>query len=45
MNRTIGSTLGPRALNMGSFNYFELIEMLMAIKHFSIFQSNLNIKI
>jgi len=37
MNKTIGSTLGPRALNMGSLNYFEPIEMLMAIKK-NIFQ-------
>jgi len=40
MNRTKGSTLGPRAMNvgsfnyMGSFNYFEPVEMLMAIKTF-----------
>jgi hypothetical protein len=33
MNRTIGSTLGPRALNVGSFKYFEPVEMLMAIKN------------
>ncbi len=28
---TIGSTLGPWALDVGSYNYFEPIEILMAI--------------
>ncbi len=33
MNSSIGSTLvGPRALDVGSFKYFEAIGMLIAIK-------------
>ena len=31
MNGTIGSTLVPRALDMGSLNYFEAFEMFIAI--------------
>ena len=27
MNSTIGSTLGPRALDVGSLNYFEAFEI------------------
>jgi len=44
MNSTIGSTLGPRAMDVGSLNYFEAFEMLIAIKTFSNFQSNLKTK-
>jgi len=32
INYPIGSTLGPRASDMGSLNYFEAIEILKAIK-------------
>ena len=31
MNSTIGSTLGPGALDMGSLHYFEAFEMFIAI--------------
>jgi len=34
INSTIGSTLGPRALDVGSLNYFEAFEMFIAIKTF-----------
>jgi hypothetical protein len=34
MNSTIGSTQGPRALDVGSLNYFEAFEMFIAIKIF-----------
>jgi len=34
MNSTMGSILGPRALDVGSLNYFEAFEMLIAIKTF-----------
>jgi len=30
----MGSTLGPRALDVGSLNYFEAFEMFIAIKTF-----------
>ncbi len=33
MNSTIGSTLEPRALGVGSLNYFEAFEMFIAIKN------------
>jgi len=33
MNSTISSTLGPRALDVVSLNYFELIEMLKSHKN------------
>ncbi len=34
MNSTIGSTLEPMALDVGSLNYFEAFEMFIAIKTF-----------
>jgi len=34
MNSTIGSTLRPRALDVGSLNYFEAFEMFIDIKTF-----------
>ena len=34
MNSTIGFTLGPRALDVGSLNYFEAFDMFTAIKTF-----------
>ncbi len=33
MNSTISSTLGPRALDVVSINYFEAIEMLESHKN------------
>jgi len=33
MNSKIGCTLGPRALDVGSLNYFEAFEMFIAIKN------------
>jgi len=34
MNSKIGSTLGPRALDVGSLNYFEAFEIFIDIKTF-----------
>jgi hypothetical protein len=34
MNSTIASTLGPRALDVGSLNYFEAFEIFLDIKTF-----------
>jgi len=33
MNSTIGSTLEPRALDVGSLDYFEAFEIFIAIKN------------
>jgi hypothetical protein len=34
MNSTVGSTLGPGALDVGSLNYFEAIKLVTALKTF-----------
>ena len=44
MNSSIWSTLGPRALDVGSLNHFEAIEMLIAIQKLTNFNSNLKIR-
>jgi len=33
MNSTISSTLGPKAFDVGSLNYLEAFELLIAIKN------------